>query len=188
MIDERHQSAAPAVADVIRDRHRHHPGKKLLFMGGEWAQEREWNHDRDLDWRSIDDLHAGIQRLVRDLNRIYASEPSLHRRDCEASGFQWVIGDDRSNSVFAFLRLAANEAPVLVVCNMTPVPRHGYRIGVPRAGNWREICVLRRIEYRQQRHRRCRSGPGTWRGAIARTCLAAARYEFLTPRLIVKPR
>jgi len=117
-----------------------HPGKKLLFMGGEWAQEREWNHDRDLDWRSIDDpMHAGVQRLVRDLNRLYASEPSLHRRDCEASGFQWVIGDDRSNSVFAFLRLAANEAPVLVVCNMTSVPRHGYRIGVPRAGNWREI-------------------------------------------------
>jgi 1,4-alpha-glucan branching enzyme len=117
-----------------------HPGKKLLFMGGEWAQEREWNHDRDLDWRSIDDpMHAGVQRLVRDLNHLYASEPSLHRRDCEASGFDWVIGDDRSNSVFAFLRLAANEAPVLVVCNMTSVPRHGYRIGVPRAGNWREI-------------------------------------------------
>jgi 1,4-alpha-glucan branching enzyme len=117
-----------------------HPGKKLLFMGGEWAQEREWNHDRDLDWRSIDDpMHAGVQRLVRDLNRLYASEPSLHRGDCEASGFEWVIGDDRSNSAFAFLRLAANEAPVLVVCNMTSVPRHGYRIGVPRAGNWREI-------------------------------------------------
>jgi 1,4-alpha-glucan branching enzyme len=117
-----------------------HPGKKLLFMGGEWAQEREWNHDRDLDWRLIDDpMHAGVQRLVRDLNRLYASEPSLHRRDCEASGFEWVIGDDRSNSVFAFLRLAANEAPVLVVCNMTSVPRHGYRIGVPRAGDWREI-------------------------------------------------
>ena len=118
-----------------------HPGKKLLFMGSEFAQEREWNHDRELDWPSIDDpAHAGIQRLVRDLNRLYVLEPALHRRDCEPSGFMWTVGDDRSNSVFAFLRLAPNQAPpVLVVANMTPVPRRGYRIGVPRAGGWREI-------------------------------------------------
>jgi 1,4-alpha-glucan branching enzyme len=117
-----------------------HPGKKLLFMGGEFAQEREWNHDRELDWPSIDDpAHAGVQRLVRDLNRLYASETALHQRDCEANGFQWAVGDDRANSVFAFLRFAPNQAPVLVVCNMTPVPRRGYRIGVPQAGGWREI-------------------------------------------------
>ena len=89
-----------------------HPGKKLLFMGGEFAQEREWNHDRDLDWPSLDDAtHAGVQRLVRDLNRLYAS---LNRRcidrDCEASGFQWIVGDDRANSVFAFLRMGAEHA------------------------------------------------------------------------------
>ncbi len=118
-----------------------HPGKKLLFMGSEFAQEREWNHDRELDWPSLDDpAHTGIQRLVRDLNRLYAAEAALHRRDCEPSGFLWMVGDDRSNSVFAFLRLAANEAPpVLVVSNMTPVPRRNYRIGVPRGGGWREI-------------------------------------------------
>jgi 1,4-alpha-glucan branching enzyme len=117
-----------------------HPGKKLLFMGGEFAQEREWNHDRDLDWPSLaDPLHAGVQRAVRDLNRLYASEPALHRRDCDASGFQWAIGDDRANSVFSFLRYAADRPPILVVCNMTPVPRRGYRIGVPLAGGWREI-------------------------------------------------
>ena len=115
------------------------PGKKLLFMGGEFAQEREWSHDRELDWPSLDDpAHAGIQRLVRDLNRLYVTEPALHARDCEATGFQWVIGDDRSNSVFAYLRLSADRQ-VLVVCNMTPVPRHHYRIGVSRPGSWREI-------------------------------------------------
>jgi 1,4-alpha-glucan branching enzyme len=117
-----------------------HPGKKLLFMGGEIAQEREWDHDRELDWGLLDDAgHAGIQRVVRDLNRIYVAEPALHRWDCDPRGFEWMVGDDRANSVFAFLRLAGGMAPVLVVCNMTPVPRHRYRIGVPRLGGWREI-------------------------------------------------
>jgi 1,4-alpha-glucan branching enzyme len=116
-----------------------HPGKKLLFMGGEFAQEREWSHDRDLDWPSLDDpAHAGVQRLVRDLNRLYVSQPALHTGDCVEGGFQWVIGDDRSNSVFAYLR-KSGAAQMLVVCNMTAVPRGGYRIGVPRAGHWREI-------------------------------------------------
>ncbi|MFO1159471.1 MAG: 1,4-alpha-glucan branching protein GlgB [Reyranellaceae bacterium] len=118
-----------------------HPGKKLLFMGGEIAQEREWSHDRELDWFLLGEpAHAGIQRLVRDLNHLYRREPALHRRDCEASGFRWLIGDDRANSVFAFLRQGnEHDTPVLVVCNMTPAPRHGYRVGVPRAGTWREI-------------------------------------------------
>jgi 1,4-alpha-glucan branching enzyme len=117
-----------------------HPGKKLLFMGGEIAQEREWNHDRELDWPLLQDpIHAGVQRLVRDLNRLYASEPALHQRDCEPNGFQWTVGDDRANSVFSFVRYAANNPPVLVVSNMTPVPRYGYRIGVPLDGTWREI-------------------------------------------------
>jgi 1,4-alpha-glucan branching enzyme len=118
-----------------------HPGKKLLFMGGEIAQEREWNHDRELDWYVLDDpVHAGVQRLVRDLNRVYRDEPSLHARDTEPAGFRWMVGDDRANSVFAYQRFGADgSAPILVVCNMTPVPRHRYRIGVSRAGAWREI-------------------------------------------------
>ncbi len=118
-----------------------HPGKKLLFMGGEIAQEREWDHDRALDWHLLEDpAHAGIQRLVHDLNRLYGAEPALHRRDADPNGFQWVVGDDRANSVFVFLRLDGEGAhPVLVVCNMTPVPRHGYRIGVSGGGAWREI-------------------------------------------------
>jgi 1,4-alpha-glucan branching enzyme len=117
-----------------------HPGKKLLFMGGEFAQEREWNHDRELDWLSLEDpLHAGVQRAVRDLNKLYRSEPALHRRDCEGDGFQWAVGDDRANSVFAFIRKTESQPPILVVSNMTPVPRPGYRIGVPQAGGWREV-------------------------------------------------
>jgi len=119
-----------------------HPGKKLLFMGSEIAQEREWNHDAEIDWPLLGDpAHAGVQRLVGDLNRLYGAEPALHVRDARADGFRWLVGDDRANSVFAFLRLAdEGSAPVLVVCNMTPVPRHGYSIGVPNAGRWREIA------------------------------------------------
>ncbi|UYN95545.1 MAG: 1,4-alpha-glucan branching protein GlgB [Enhydrobacter sp.] len=119
-----------------------HPGRKLLFMGGEIAQEREWNHDGEIDWFLLDDpSHAGIQRLVRDLNRLYRSEPALHRRDSEPEGFRWLVGDDHANSVFAFLRQGEpGDRPVLVVCNMTPVPRHGYRVGVPVPGTWREIA------------------------------------------------
>jgi 1,4-alpha-glucan branching enzyme len=117
-----------------------HPGKKLLFMGGELAQRREWNHDGQLDWEALQDpLHLGVQRTVRDLNRLYRDLPALHLADCEGAGFHWLVGDDRGNSVYAFYRAGYGETPpVLVVCNFTPVPRHGYRIGVPRAGRWRE--------------------------------------------------
>jgi 1,4-alpha-glucan branching enzyme len=118
-----------------------HPGKKLLFMGGEFGQEREWNHDRGLDWFLLDDArHAGIQRIVRDLNRIYRETPALHRKDCDGSGFRWVVIDDRDQSVFAYLRFGDEaDPPVLVVSNFTPVPRDGYRVGVPRAGGWQEV-------------------------------------------------
>ncbi|MEO8713502.1 MAG: 1,4-alpha-glucan branching protein GlgB [Acetobacteraceae bacterium] len=118
-----------------------HPGKKLLFMGCEFAQEREWSHDRELDWALIEDpAHRGIQRLVRDLNRLYANERALHEYDAHPAGFRWVIGDDSGNSVFAYLRFGAGDvAPVLAVCNMTPVPRFSYRLGVPQGGFWREI-------------------------------------------------
>jgi 1,4-alpha-glucan branching enzyme len=118
-----------------------HPGKKLVFMGGEIAQEREWNHDAEIDWHLLaDNDHAGIQRLVRDLNRVYRNESALHERDADGHGFRWIIGDDRANSVFAFVRWGhEGSKPVLVICNMTPTPHHDYHVGVPRAGLWREI-------------------------------------------------
>ncbi|ALM86762.1 glycogen branching protein [Bordetella sp. N] len=115
-----------------------HPGKKLLFMGGEIAQEREWNHDASLDWPSLDDpLHRGVQKLMRDLNHVYTELPALHRHDHDPSGFEWVIGDDYANSVFAMLR-KDGDSLVLAISNFTPVPREDYRIGVPRAGRWLE--------------------------------------------------
>jgi 1,4-alpha-glucan branching enzyme len=117
-----------------------HPGKKLLFMGCEIAQPREWDHDGQIDWHLLDQpAHRGIQWLVRDLNVLYAREPSLHVLDTVAEGFDWVIGDDRANSVLAWLRHGrAGDAPVLVVANLTPQRHVGYRVGVPQRGYWRE--------------------------------------------------
>ena len=118
-----------------------HPGKKLLFMGGEIAQWREWNHDRGLDWHLLDShMHRGVQSTVRDLNGVYKTLPALHQRDCRDDGFRWVVIDDAEQSVFAYLRLGEDgAAPVLVVCNFTPVPRTGYRLGVPTGGDWQEV-------------------------------------------------
>jgi 1,4-alpha-glucan branching enzyme len=118
-----------------------HPGKKLLFMGGEFAQYREWNHDHGLDWHLLDEpAHLGVQSVVRDLNAAYRTIPALHQRDCSHDGFRWVVIDDAEQSVFAYLRFGhEGTAPALVVCNFTPVPRYGYRLGVPWAGGWREV-------------------------------------------------
>ncbi|AZO82057.1 MULTISPECIES: 1,4-alpha-glucan branching protein GlgB [unclassified Bosea (in: a-proteobacteria)] len=116
-----------------------HPGKKLLFMGGEIAQEREWNHDGEVDWNLLQDSgHAGVQRLIKDLNRIYRDQPALHATDSDPSGFRWVVQDDRDNCVYAFIRQQPGSPSVLVVANMTPVPRANYKMGVPSAGFWRE--------------------------------------------------
>ncbi|HJT99286.1 MAG TPA: 1,4-alpha-glucan branching protein GlgB, partial [Rhodanobacteraceae bacterium] len=117
-----------------------HPGKKLLFMGSEFGQPGEWNADGEIDWGCLDDeAHRGVQRLARDLNRLYVAEPALHAGDGLAEGFAWIVGDDRTNGVFAFLRRNPyDDACVLAVFNMTPIVRHGYRIGVPRGGAWRE--------------------------------------------------
>jgi 1,4-alpha-glucan branching enzyme len=116
-----------------------HPGKKLLFMGGEIAQRGEWNHDSQVDWSLLDNpLHAGLQRLVGDLNRLYAAEPALHEGDSSPWGFDWVIGDDAADSVFAYLRADAAGNPVLIVLNMTPMVRQDFRVGVPRGGYWAE--------------------------------------------------
>jgi 1,4-alpha-glucan branching enzyme len=115
-----------------------HPGKKLLFMGGELAQESEWNHDAQLDWGALEDgFHRGVMDLLRDLNMLYRQSPALHASDAVPEGFAWVVGDDDSNSVFAFLR-RHNGQTALVVSNMTPVPRMNYGIGVPHAGRWSE--------------------------------------------------
>ena len=117
-----------------------HPGKKLLFMGGEFAQEREWNHDHSLDWHLLDDpMHDGMRKLVRDLNAMYRAEPALHQRDCVPEGFRWINGGDVENNVFSFVRYGEDGTrPVVVVSNMAPVVRDGYRLGLPSAGTWRE--------------------------------------------------
>ncbi|MCO5119165.1 MAG: 1,4-alpha-glucan branching protein GlgB [Burkholderiaceae bacterium] len=118
-----------------------HPGKKLLFMGGEFAQRGEWNHDRSLDWHLLEHApHAGVQRLVRDLNAILRSRPALHQRDVRGDGFEWIDHGDAASSVYAFVRHGESDAPPIVaISHFTPVPRHGYRLGMPRAGRWREI-------------------------------------------------
>ncbi|MGD9511937.1 MAG: 1,4-alpha-glucan branching protein GlgB [Geminicoccaceae bacterium] len=118
-----------------------HPGKKLLFMGQEFGQGAEWNFQQSLDWHLLGiGWHQGVQAVVRDLNRVYRATPALHARDCTADGFAWVEANDNENSVFSWLRFGRpGDPPVLVVCNFTPVPRSGYRIGLPSAGTWREI-------------------------------------------------
>ncbi|GAB5374802.1 MAG: 1,4-alpha-glucan branching protein GlgB [Acuticoccus sp.] len=116
-----------------------HPGKKLLFMGGEFGQEREWNHDQSLDWHLlVDPHHQGVQHVIRDLNRLYAATPALHERDCEHTGFEWIDTGDRAGSVFVYARYAADGSPAVVVVNMTPMVRENYRIGLPKGGRWRE--------------------------------------------------
>jgi 1,4-alpha-glucan branching enzyme len=117
-----------------------HPGKKLLFMGGEFAQEAEFDHDATPHWQLLDDpLHRGVQMLVRDLNRLYCSEPALHVFDAEPAGFEWLVSDDIENSVLAWRRVDGAGREVVAVCNFTPVPRHGYRIGMAQPGQWEEV-------------------------------------------------
>jgi 1,4-alpha-glucan branching enzyme len=118
-----------------------HPGKKLLFMGGEFGQRREWTHEGSLEWHVLQyPLHQGAQRWVADLNRTYRENPALHKKDFSADGFRWVQRGDWEQSALSFLRLAGDQAPpVLAVFNFTPVPRFNYRVGVPRGGYWREL-------------------------------------------------
>ncbi|MCW2406559.1 1,4-alpha-glucan branching enzyme [Sphingobium sp. B1D7B] len=117
-----------------------YPGKKLLFMGQEFAQRREWSEARALDWELLDaPAHAGIRTLIRDLNGLYRSLPALYQRDCEGEGFEWLIVDDRENSVFAWVRKAPGEAPVAVIANMTPVVHYDYRVPLPHDGVWQEV-------------------------------------------------
>ena len=125
-----------------------YPGKKLLFMGQEFGQGTEWNFEKGLDWHVLDHpVHQGVQTLVRDLNRLYRGAPALHARDCEPDGFRWINADDAENSVFSWLRFAPDAPPVAVVSNFTPVPRTGYRIGLPHAGTWREVLNTDATDY-----------------------------------------
>jgi 1,4-alpha-glucan branching enzyme len=117
-----------------------HPGKKLLFMGGEFAQEREWNHDRSLDWHLVaDPAHKGVQQLVRDLNLTYRALPALYQLDADQAGLEWIVSD-REQAIVAFVRRARDSSDFVVcVTNFTPVVRHGYRLGVPAAGTYVEV-------------------------------------------------
>jgi 1,4-alpha-glucan branching enzyme len=118
-----------------------YPGKKLLFMGGELGQYREWSEEREPDWSLLQHPnHQGLQRCVRDLNGLYRNLPGLHARDCEPEGFRWIDADDAAQSTLSWIRFGGpRDLPVAVVCNFTPVPRHNLRIGLPRAGRWREV-------------------------------------------------
>jgi 1,4-alpha-glucan branching enzyme len=151
-----------------------HPGKKLLFMGGEFAQRREWTHDAALEWWVTQfPLHAGVQRFVRDANRVYRDEPALHELDFDAPGFEWLVADDRETGVLAFIRRASSGAPVLAVCNFTPVPRSNYAVGVPAGGTWREILNSDAAAYGG-------SGIGNLGAVRAAPVPAHARYHSLS--------
>jgi 1,4-alpha-glucan branching enzyme len=117
-----------------------HPGKKLLFMGGEFGQEAEWAYDRSLDWHLLEEAaHSGVQALVRELNRLYRDEPALWEVDVSPVGFRWLEPNDADANVLAFARFSEGERAVVCVCNLAPVPRYGYRVGFPSVGRWREV-------------------------------------------------
>jgi 1,4-alpha-glucan branching enzyme len=146
-----------------------HPGKKLLFMGAEIGQWSEWNHDASLEWTLLDfPDHQGIERWTADLNRLYVSEKSLHERDFSPDGFRWIDCNDVDRSVYSFLRFAADSSDFLVfVCNLTPVPRHDYRIGVPEAGAYGEVLNSDAAIYGGSNlgnGGEVRAEPGAWQG------------------------
>ena len=117
------------------------PGKKLLFMGGEFGQWNEWNHDASLDWHLTEyPPHRGLQRWVRDLNTFYRGQPAFHELDCEPAGFEWIDCNDSEQSVISLMRKGKSPSErLIVVCNFTPVPRHNYRVGAPQGGRWEEV-------------------------------------------------
>ena len=118
-----------------------HPGKKLLFMGCEFAQSKEWNFEQSLDWHQLENpAHAGVQKMVGDLNYLYKNTPALYQKDCESDGFDWIEHANEEQSIYAFIRYGNDsEKPVVVVCNFTPQTHQHYRLGVPRNGFYREI-------------------------------------------------
>jgi 1,4-alpha-glucan branching enzyme len=154
-----------------------HPGKKLLFMGGEFAQRREWHHDESLEWHLLQHpLHAGVQGWVRDLNQLYRLTPALHELDFSEAGFAWVDCADADISAISYLRMGASGPPVLVACNFTPVPRVDFRIGVPAAGRWRERLNSDASDYGG-------SGQGNLGGVTAEDIAAHGHAHSLRVRL-----
>jgi 1,4-alpha-glucan branching enzyme len=124
-----------------------HPGKKLLFMGSEFGQWREWNHDFSLDWHLLErPMHEGLKRWVRDLNAFYRAHPALFERDDSAEGFEWIDCNDHERSIVSFVRQSESEL-MLFVCNLTPMPRWGYRLGAPVDGEWEEVLNSDAVEY-----------------------------------------
>jgi 1,4-alpha-glucan branching enzyme len=155
-----------------------HPGKKLLFMGGEFGQRREWSHEESLEWHVLQyPEHAGLRRWVSDLNRLYRAEPALYELDFEQSGFEWVDCNDNQQSVLTFLRRPREGGtPVLVVCNFTPVPRPNYIVGVPAGGYWRELANSDAVLYGG-------SGMGNLGGIEAAPVAAHGRFHSLAVTL-----
>jgi len=155
------------------------PGKKLLFMGSEMGQWREWDHNRSLDWNLLDnDRHRGLLRWVEDINRIYRDEAAMHL-DTDPAGFEWIDGSDADNSVIAFLRKGSKPGgTILVACNFTPAPRIHYRIGAPAGGYWKELLNSDAKEY-------CGSGMGNSGGVEAELIPCHDRAHSLS--LILPP-
>ena len=149
-----------------------HPGKKLLFMGGEFGQQQEWNHEEGLHWGLMEDpAHFELRRWVRDLNLLLVSEPALYEIDFAPEGFEWVDTSDAEEGVISFVRKGrSKDELMLIVCNMTPVPRHNYRTGVPRSGNWKEILNSDAKEYGG-------SGQGNFGGVDSVPVMCHGRYN-----------
>jgi 1,4-alpha-glucan branching enzyme len=154
-----------------------HPGKKLMFMGSEFAQDTEWNHDIGLPWHLTEQKdHAGVQRLVRDLNTLYRGTPALHALDCDSNGFEWLVTDDANNSIFAWLRKGKGQKDrCLVIVNFTPQVLRDYRVRVPFAGTWREALNTDAAIY---------GGSNVGNAGAVSTVVSSASQEL---RLVVPP-
>ena len=150
-----------------------HPGKKLLFMGGEFGQHREWDHDRSLDWHHLEDPgHERLRRWVRDLNHLYRAEPALFELDFDGRGFEWIDFHDSENSVISYLRRdESGHSALAVVCNFTPVPRNNHRVGVPTDGFWKEILNSDAKDYGG-------SGQGNMGGVEASPASFYGRFDY----------
>jgi 1,4-alpha-glucan branching enzyme len=157
-----------------------HPGKKLLFMGAELGQPTEWNHDQGLDWGLLKrPLHAGLHHLVRELNQLYRSRPALYVSDQQRSGFEWIDVNDRDHSIFVFVRRTlAGQAPVVVVCNFTPVVRTHRTVGLPLGGSWRLLLDTDESRFGGQGHLDGQRAMG-WQARQARSdALHAQAFEL----------